>query len=158
MYVIALNEIQPGLFTNLLGSVWAVVAKMVLKQDERKLCVLAMAKLMAHDQVRQNPQLLGVCCSGLVNLLGLVPTTQAAIAEDESEDEVQLANGGAGLDFEVAFSKLKNTDLPGATAGLAPDIPDLASAAKALLRPLQPVIMQLAQANIELQPLALFVQ
>jgi len=158
MYVTALNEIQPGLFTNILGSVWALVAKMALKLDERKVCVIAMAKLMVHDQVRQNPQLLGVCCCGLVNLLGLVPTTQAVTAEEESEDEVPLVNGGAGLDFEVSFSKLKNTDLPGTAAGLAPDIPDLGSAAKVVLQPLQPAIVQLAQANVELQPLAIFVQ
>jgi len=158
MYVNALNEIQPGLFTNILSTVWAQVVKMGLKLDERKLCSIAMAKLMAHDQVRQNPQLLGVCCSGLVSLLGLGPSTQVAVAEEESDDDVPPANGGAGQDFEVSFSKLKNTDLPGAAAGLAPDIPDLASAAKTLLRPLQPAIVQLAQANGELQPLALFVQ
>jgi len=153
-----LNEIQPGLLGNLLGSVWLQVMKMSLCLDERKVCTLAVAKLMAQDEIRQNAQLLGSCCAGLVCLLALTPSTSAALVPEADDDEDQLIDGGAGLDFEVSFSKLRNTDLPGATAGLAPDVPDLHVAAKAMLTPLMPTIQQLAQASAELQPLAVFVQ
>mmetsp|Transcript_55561 Transcript_55561/g.157796 ORF Transcript_55561/g.157796 Transcript_55561/m.157796 type:complete len:967 (-) Transcript_55561:328-3228(-) len=154
----ALTEIQAGLLSNLLSSIWPMVMKMPLRLDERKVCTLALGRLMAQDEVRQNPQLLNSCCSFLVTLLGLTPSTTVTATEDGSDDEAPPADGGAGLDFEVSFNKLRNTDLPGAGAGLAPDIPDLPGAAKALLRPQLQAIGQLTQANAELQPLAIFLQ
>lgn len=158
LFPAALGEIQAGLLTGLLGSVWPTVTKMTLRLDERKVCTLALAKLMAHDEVRQNAQLMTGCCVSLVGLLGLVQSQSTPILEDGSDDEAPPVDGGAGLDYEVAFSKLRNTDLPGAAAGLAPDVPDLRGAAKALLRPQLAAVTQLAQANAELQPLALFLQ
>jgi len=152
-----LNEIQPGLLVNLLQGVWPPVLKMPLKLDERKVAVLAIAKFLAQDDVRSNPQVMNHMCVGLVSLLGLLPSASVA-TEDASDDEGQPADGGAGLDFEVSFSKLRNTDLPGASAGLAPDVPDLPSAAKNVLRPHLQAIGQLLQQNQELQPLALFLQ
>lgn len=151
------NEVQPGLMANLLSGVWLVVLKMSLRLDERKVCTLALCKIMMADEVRQNPQALGGCCVALVTLLGLTPSTTTAVAEAESDDELPI-DGGAGQDFEVSFSKLKNTDLPGAAAGLAPDVPDLPSAAKVMLQPHTPAIVQLAQSQQELQFLARFVQ
>eukprot|EP00446_Apocalathium_sp_SHHI-4_P008304 CAMPEP_0177163592 /NCGR_PEP_ID=MMETSP0367-20130122/6494_1 /TAXON_ID=447022 ORGANISM="Scrippsiella hangoei-like, Strain SHHI-4" /NCGR_SAMPLE_ID=MMETSP0367 /ASSEMBLY_ACC=CAM_ASM_000362 /LENGTH=1049 /DNA_ID=CAMNT_0018609427 /DNA_START=1 /DNA_END=3147 /DNA_ORIENTATION=+ len=152
----AMNEIQAGLLLNILGSVWMTVLKMSLKLDERKVCTLGLAKLMALDEVKQNPQLLNSCCVSLVALLNLLPAT-GKVEEEGSDDDAPLADMGAGLEFEVSFSKLRNTDLPGAQSGLAPDVPDLHAAAKAVLKPnFGPAVMQLAQANAELQPLANF--
>lgn len=154
-----LNEIQPGLLTNMLANVWMPSLKVSLRLDERKVCTLALAKLMLLDEVRQNAQLVSACCSALILLLGLTPSVTAAIAEEASDDEAVPANGGAGLEYEVSFSKLRNADLPGAQAGLAPDVPDLHGAAKALLRPrLGAAVAQLAQVQAELYPLALFLQ
>jgi len=154
-----LNEIQPGLLSNILANVWVPVLKMSLKLDERKVCAMGMSKLLALDEVKQNPQLLSSCCVGLVNVLGLLPSAGSTLGEEASDDELGPPDGGAGLECEAAFSKLRNTDLPGAQGGLAPDIPDLHGAAKALLKPqLGPVIMQLVQANQELQPLGVFLQ
>merc|ERR1719436_1534054 len=125
---------------------------MSLKLDERKICAVALAKLMAHDEVRQNQQLFSQCCAGLVTLLGLTPTSTAAVAEEAgSDDEQPAADGGAGQEYEVSFNKLRNTDLPGAAAGLAPDVPDLHAAARQLLQPQGAAIGQLCQANPELQ-------
>merc|ERR1712113_1019271 len=118
-----LNEIQPGLLVNLLTGVWPPVMKMPLKLDERKVCVLALAKFMAQDDVRQNPQVMNGCGISLVSLLGLLPSANVAVTDDASDDEALPADGGAGLDFEVSFSKLRNTNLPGSAAGLAPDVP-----------------------------------
>jgi len=151
------NEIQPGLMLNLLSGTWLTVLKMSLRLDERKVCCLALAKIMTADEVRQNPQALAGCCTALVALLGLTPSSSAAVAEAESDDELPV-DGGAGQDFEVSFSKLKNTDLPGAGAGLAPDVPDLLVAAKAVLQPHAQAILQLAHSQQELQPLARFLQ
>lgn len=154
-----LNEIQPGLLTNLLANVWPLVLKMSLRLDERKVCSMGLAKVMALDEVKQNPQVLSACCLGLVQVLGLLPSAAAAVADEASEDEALPADGGAGLEYEVSFSKLRNTDLPGSAGGLAPDVPDLHGAAKAVLKPqFASVVMQLAQANAELQPLAVFLQ
>eukprot|EP00929_Paragymnodinium_shiwhaense_P111726 TRINITY_DN80014_c0_g1_i1.p1 TRINITY_DN80014_c0_g1~~TRINITY_DN80014_c0_g1_i1.p1 ORF type:complete len:959 (+),score=227.64 TRINITY_DN80014_c0_g1_i1:109-2985(+) len=152
----ALNEIQPGLMVNLLGSVWLQACKMTLKLDERKVCTLALCRLLCCDEVKNNAQVANGCCAALISLLGLLPSNSAAV-EEGSDDEAPV-DGGAGLDYEVSFAKLKNVDLPGAAAGLAPDIPDLHAAAKTLLRPYAPGILALAQANMELQPLAQFVQ
>jgi len=154
--VTVLNEMQPGLMINLLSGVWLTVLKMALQLDERKVCTLALVKIMMADEVRQNPQALGGCAVAIVSLLGLTPSTTAAVAEQESDDE--LPDGGAGQEFEVSFSKLRNTDLPGAAAGLAPDVPDLHIAAKAMLQPHAQTMVQLAQNAPELQPLARFLQ
>ncbi|CAE8606508.1 unnamed protein product, partial [Polarella glacialis] len=155
----AFNEIQAGLLANLLTSVWTPVLKMPLRLDERKVCVMALVKLLSLDELRQNVQLVGGLCVGLVNLLSLGASSTASLVEEGSDDEGQPGNGGAGQEFEVSFNKLRNTDLPGASAGLAPDVPDLHAAAKASLKPLLGgVVMQLAQASPELQPLAIFLQ
>jgi exportin-2 (importin alpha re-exporter) len=152
-----LNEIQPGLLSNLLANVWMPVLKMSLKLDERKVCAMGMGKLMALDEVKQNPQLFVGCCAALVNVLGLNPSSGTAVVEEGSDDELAPPDGGAGLECEASFSKLRNTDLPGAQGGLAPDIPDLHAAAKALMKPqFGQAVLQLAQGNPELQPLATF--
>jgi hypothetical protein len=108
------------------------------------------------DEVRKNPQAVAGCGSALISLLGLLPSTTAGVTE-ESDDELPV-DGGAGLEYEVSFNKLRNTDLPGAMAGLAPDVPDLPAAAKQVLLPQAAVINQLAQSQPELQPLARFLQ
>jgi len=151
------NEIQPGLLLNLLSGIWLAVLKMSLRLDERKVCTLALVKIMLSDEVRSNPQALAGCSVALVSLLGLLPSTAVTVAQEESEDELPV-DGGAGQEFEVSFSKLKNTDLPGAGAGLAPDVPDLCVAAKAVLQPHAQAILQLAQSQGELQPLVRFLQ
>jgi exportin-2 (importin alpha re-exporter) len=159
LFTAAVQEIQPGLLGSILTGVWIPVLEMSMKLDERKVVVLGMGKLLAScDELRQNAQLVAKCCAGLVKVLGLTPTSSSIVAEESDDDEQQcLPNGGAGVDFEVSFSKLRNTDLPGAAAGLAPDVPDLASAAKALLAPvLREPCRQLAQADANLQPLASF--
>jgi len=153
-----LSEIQAGLLSSLLGGVWLTVTKMTLRLDERKVCTLALAKLMAQEEVKRNPQLLTGCCAGLISLMGLVQPQSTAAVEDGSDDEAPPVDGGAGQDFEVSFAKLRNTDLPGAGAGLAPDVPDLRAAAKALLQPQLQVILPLAQATADLQPLVVFIQ
>lgn len=152
-----MNEIQPGLLINLLSNIWLTVLKMSLRLDERKVCTVALVKIMSVDQVRQNPQAMTGCCGGLVALLGLTPSSTAAIVEAESEDELPV-DGGAGQEYEVSFSKLKNTDLPGSAAGLAPDVPDLHAAAKALLQPMAQGVLQLAQSQQDLLPLGRFLQ
>lgn len=155
----ALEEIQPGLLTNLVVSVWTPVLKMSLRLDERKVCAMGVTKLIAIDQIRQNPQALTGCCTGLVHLLGLMPSATAVGDAELSEEEAPVKDGGAGLEYEVSFSKLRNTDVPGAASGLAPDIPDLHSAVKAVLRPgFSAPVAQLAQTCPELQPLAIFLQ
>jgi exportin-2 (importin alpha re-exporter) len=151
-----LNSIQAGLLVNLLSSIWLNVLKTSLRLDERKVCTLAMAKIMMVDEVRKNPQAVAGCGSALISLLGLLPSTTAGVTE-ESDDELPV-DGGAGLEYEVSFNKLRNTDLPGAMAGLAPDVPDLPAAAKQVLLPQAAVINQLAQSQPELQPLARFLQ
>merc|ERR1712217_738008 len=143
------NEIQAGLLSSLLTGVWFPALKMMLRLDERKICALTLAKLIAADEVRQNVQLFSGCCSCLVTLLGLGPSAVLPTVEEGSDDEPALGNNGAGVEYEVTFNKLQNTDLPGAAAGLAPDVPDLHSAAKALLAPQRQNIAQLAQGNIE---------
>jgi len=153
-----LNEIQPGLLGNILANVWLPVLKMSLKLDERKVCAVALARLMVLDDVRGNAQLLLGCCGGLVHVLGLQPSAGTTLAEEASDEEA-LPDGGAGLEYEAAFSKLRNTDLPGAQSGLAPDIPDLPGAVKALLKPqFSAVAAQMAQTNPDVQPLAAFLQ
>lgn len=153
-----LDEIQIGLLSNLLKGVWFQASKMQLRLDERKVCALAMCRIMSLPSVSADPQTLAGCCAALVTLLGLTPAATARVAEEASDDEAPPVDGGAGLEYEVSFSKLRNTDLPGAAAGLAPDVPDLLSAAKALLLPMRQVVMQLALSAPELQPLGAFVQ
>merc|ERR1719347_2039252 len=53
-----LNEVQQGLLVNLITGVWGPVLQMTLRLDERKVCIMAIAKLVGIDEVRQNPQLL----------------------------------------------------------------------------------------------------
>eukprot|EP00933_Yihiella_yeosuensis_P027476 TRINITY_DN21379_c0_g1_i1.p1 TRINITY_DN21379_c0_g1~~TRINITY_DN21379_c0_g1_i1.p1 ORF type:complete len:966 (+),score=204.50 TRINITY_DN21379_c0_g1_i1:60-2957(+) len=155
----ALNEIQAGLLVNLLSSKWIPVLKMQLKLDERKVCAMALAKIFLLDEVKQNAQVLAGCCTALVQLLGLNPNNATAIVEEGSDDDAPLENVAAGQEFEVSFSRLRNTDLPGAAAGLAPDVPDLHAAAKASLRPvLGGVMVQLVQGCPELTPLGVFLQ
>eukprot|EP00932_Pfiesteria_piscicida_P011144 SRR837773.22254.p1 GENE.SRR837773.22254~~SRR837773.22254.p1 ORF type:complete len:415 (-),score=158.62 SRR837773.22254:23-1204(-) len=156
----ALNEIQAGLLTNILSNVWLTVIKMSLRLDERKVCVMALSKLMALDEVRQSAQLTAGLCAGLVSLLALEPSAGSRLVEEPSDDEAAVpADMGAGLEFEASFAKLRNTDLPGAQSGLAPDVPDLHAAAKAVLQPsFGAAIVQLAQANPAVQPLAAFLQ
>ncbi|CAK9060216.1 unnamed protein product [Durusdinium trenchii] len=158
--VIALfDSIQAGLLSNLLLNVWPPVLKMPLRTDERKVCVMALAKLFSVEELRQNTQLVGACSLSLVHLLGLASCCKSKqnLNGDEGSDE-ELENG-AGQEYEVSFNKLQNTDLPGAAAGMAPDVPDLLCAAKASLKPvLGPVVLPLAQATAELQPLAAFLQ
>ncbi|OLP76502.1 Exportin-2 [Symbiodinium microadriaticum] len=154
------NEIQAGLLSNLVLNVWPPVLKMPLKTDERKVCVMAVARLLSLDEMRQNTQLVGACAVGLVHLLGLSSSNnKSKLNGDEGSDDEFLENGGAGQEYEVSFNKLQNTDLPGAAAGLAPDVPELQSAAKAALKPvLGAAAVQLASASAELQPLAVFLQ
>eukprot|EP00928_Gymnodinium_smaydae_P076155 TRINITY_DN5913_c0_g3_i1.p1 TRINITY_DN5913_c0_g3~~TRINITY_DN5913_c0_g3_i1.p1 ORF type:complete len:1066 (+),score=253.50 TRINITY_DN5913_c0_g3_i1:716-3913(+) len=152
------REIQPGLLINLLNGIWFPVCKMQLRIDERKVCALALCRLIALDEVRGNPQAVAGCCASLVTLLGLNPATAAALAPEPASDDEAPVNGGAGLEYEVSFNRLKNTDLPGAAAGLAPDIPDLPSAAKALLAPHRQAIQQMAREVEAVQPLGAFVQ
>ncbi|CAK0906636.1 unnamed protein product [Prorocentrum cordatum] len=154
-----LGEIQAGLLGNLLSTVWLPALKMSLRLDERKVCAMGLLKLTGVPEVSQNPQLLSGCYSAFVALLGLNSATTAKdAAEDGSDNEGAPADGGAGLDYEVSFNKLRNTDLPGAAAGLAPDVPDLHGAVRAALQAQRPALAQLAQASAELQPLAAFVQ
>ncbi|CAJ1339396.1 unnamed protein product [Effrenium voratum] len=149
--VIALfSEIQAGLLSNLLQNVWPPVLKMPLRTDERKVCVMALVKLFAIEELRQNQQLVGACSLGLIHLLGLASNSKPKLNGDEGSDEEPLENG-AGQEYEVSFSKLQNTDLPGAAAGLAPDVPDLHTAAKALKPTLGPAVLQLASTTAELQ-------
>jgi len=155
--VTVLNEMQPGLMWNLLSGVWFTVLKMSLRLDERKVCTLALVKIMTADEVRTNPQALAGCAAALVALLGLAPSSTTAMPDQESDDELPV-DGGAGQEYEVSFAKLANTDLPGAAAGLAPDVPDLAVAAKAVLQPHTQAILQLAQSHKELQALGRFLQ
>ncbi|CAJ1447658.1 unnamed protein product [Effrenium voratum] len=156
--VIALfSEIQAGLLSNLLQNVWPPVLKMPLRTDERKVCVMALVKLFAIEELRQNQQLVGACSLGLIHLLGLASNSKPKLNGDEGSDEEPLENG-AGQEYEVSFSKLQNTDLPGAAAGLAPDVPNLHTAAKALKPTLGPAVLQLASTTAELQPLAIFLQ
>mmetsp|Transcript_114882 Transcript_114882/g.199027 ORF Transcript_114882/g.199027 Transcript_114882/m.199027 type:complete len:964 (+) Transcript_114882:72-2963(+) len=152
-----LSEIQAGLLMGLLAQKWLPAMKMSLRLDERKVCTLALVKLMMCDELRSNPEALAGCCDSLVALLSLNPSTKTkgAFAEEE-EDE--LPDGGAGLEYEVSFNKLRNTDLPNAAAGLAPDVPDLNTAAKTALAPQRQAVIQLAQGNPALQPLAMFLQ
>lgn len=158
-FAATITEIQAGLLSQLLSAIWVPVLKMPLKLDERKVCTAAIAKLFAVDEVRTNAQVANGLCMALITLLGLQPSTTTAVAEEGSDDEAQPADGGAGLEYEVSFNKLRSTDLPGAAAGLAPDVPDIHAAAKAGLRPvLAGVLLQLAQANPELQVLAHFLQ
>jgi len=159
--VIALfNEIQAGLLSNLVLNVWPPVLQMPLKTDERKVCTMAVAKLLSMEEMRQNTQLVGACSLGLVHLLGLSSSnTKSKMNGDDGSDDEPVENGGAGQEYEVSFNKLQNTDLPGAAAGLAPDVPELQSAAKAALKPvLGGAVMQLASASADLQPLAVFLQ
>merc|ERR1712178_126907 len=107
---------------------------MQLRLDERKVCAMALCRIICLDEVRNNQQAFGGCCACLVSLLGLTPSVTAQ-EEPASDEELPLVDGGAGLDYEVSFSKLRNTDLPGAAAGLAPDVVDLHAAAKQLLTP-----------------------
>jgi hypothetical protein len=88
----------------------------------------------------------------------LTQSATSSLPDDPSDDEAPLVDGGAGLDYEVSYSKLKNTDLPGSAAGLAPDIPDLPVAVKALLAPHRQAIAQVVQTSTELQPLGPFLQ
>jgi len=155
---VVLNELQPGMLVNLLNSLWFQVCKMSLKLDERKVCAVGVCRLMSLGEVTSNPTVLQGCCVSLVSLLGLTQSTTVKVVEEGSDDEVPLVNGGAGQDFEVSFNKLRNTDLPGAAAGLAPDIPDLVNAVKTLLLPHRQVIIQVAQSCADAQPLAVFVQ
>jgi exportin-2 (importin alpha re-exporter) len=150
------NAIQPGLLLNLLSNVWLTVMKMSLRLDERKVCSLGLAKIMMVEDVRQNAQALASCGIALVSTLGLTPASTQTVAE-ESDDDLPV-DGGAGLEYEVSFSKLKNTDLPGAAAGLAPDVPDLQSAAKVMLQPSAASLLQLAHSQQELQPLVQFLR
>merc|ERR1712060_426338 len=91
-----LNEIQPGLLINLLGNVWGVVLKMTLRLDERKVCTMGLLKIMALDDVRQNPQVLNSCCLGLISLLCLTPSANGAVDEEEEDDgPAPPADGGA---------------------------------------------------------------
>lgn len=153
----ALNEIQAGLLGNLLGSKWLPVLKMPLRLDERKVCVMALAKLLVLDEIKQNAQLLVQCCGAIISLLGLNPNSAVAVVEEGSDDEEPT--NGMGQEYEVSFNKLRNTDLPGAAAGLAPDVPDIHNTAKAALKPLLgPVIMQLVPNCPDLQLLAVFLQ
>merc|ERR1712087_1042651 len=152
-------EIQAGLLATLLSNVWLPALKMALRFDERKVCAMGIVKLMGVAEIAQNPQLMSGCFSALVTLLGLMSSTSVKhSAEDGSDDEGGPADGGAGLDYEVSFNKLRNTDLPGAAAGLAPDVVDLPNAVKAALQPQRGVLTQLAQAHAELQPLLVFLQ
>jgi len=151
-----LNEIQAGLAVQLLSHVWLPLLPSCNKLDERKVCTVGLAKFMAIDEIRQNPVVFGDCCVALVSLCGLLPTSGQSLEEDTDDEAPE--NGGAGLEFEVTFSRLRNTDLPGAAAGLAPDIPNLHAAAQTLLRPMMPAVLQLAQTRAELQPLAALLQ
>jgi len=157
-FIALLNAIQAGMFQNLLNGIWTPVMRMQLRLDDRKICALGLAKLMQCDDIRQNPQSLLACSQGLISLLGLLPSAGASMVEEGSDDEAAPADGGAGLDYEVSFNKLKNTDLPGASNGHAPEVPDMHVAVKALVQPLLPSIGQLAQSSPDLQPLALFLQ
>jgi len=152
------NEIQAGLLSSLLTGIWFPALKMMLRLDERKVCAITLAKLIAADEIRQNVQLFSGCCSCLVTLLGLGPSAVLPTVEEGSDDEPAAGNNGAGVEYEINFNKLQNTDLPGAGAGLAPDVPELHSAAKTLLVPQRQNIAQLAQGNMELQPLLAFLQ
>ncbi|CAE7659585.1 cse1l [Symbiodinium pilosum] len=130
------NEIQAGLLSNLMLNIWPPVLKMPLRTDERKVCVMAVAKLLSLDELRQNTQLVATCAVGIVHLLGLSSSNnKSKLNGDDGSDDEPLENGGAGQEYEVSFNKLQNTDLPGAAAGLAPDVPELQSAAKAALKP-----------------------
>lgn len=131
---------------------------MALHLDERKVCTLGLAKLMAQDEVRQNQAIFSGCCESLVGLLGLQSSATATVRAEASDDEAPLENGGAGLEYEISFNKLQNTDLPGAAAGLAPDVQDLPAAVKPLLQPHLPAIMQIIQVKPEFQALVGFLQ
>lgn len=152
-----LREIQPGLLANLVTHVWVPCLKMQMTFDERKVCTAGLTKIMSDEEVRQNPAVLNACCVSLISLLGLSPSTNARVDEEGTDDEA-AADGGAGLDYEVSFSRLRNTDLPGGTGGLAADIPDLHASCKQLLLPFAQVIVQLCTANPELEPLARFLR
>lgn len=152
-FATVLNEIQSGMIPALLTQIWLPIFKTSLKHDERKVCTLGLMKLMSHDSIKQNGELLSGCYSSIVSMLGLGPSTALSVVEEPSDCED--THDGA---FEVSFNKLRNTDLPNLSASLAPDIPDLHAAAKAGLSPMKPNIMQLAQAHSELNPLLLFLQ
>mmetsp|Transcript_81971 Transcript_81971/g.171553 ORF Transcript_81971/g.171553 Transcript_81971/m.171553 type:complete len:967 (+) Transcript_81971:128-3028(+) len=153
-----LQEIQVGLLGNLVAGIWPGVLKMSLRLDERKICFMGTAKLMALDDVKQNVQVFSGLCVSLISLLSLLPCAGTKVTDDASDDELEDTSGAAGQDFEVSFAKLKNTDLPGAQHGLAPDVPDLHQAAMTVLKQnFAPLVDRLAQGNPEIQPLAAFI-
>merc|ERR1719343_412524 len=113
---------------------------------------MALIKLMALDEVKQNTQLLTTCCSALIKLLGLEPSAGAAFSPDGSDDEHAPQTV---MEYEATYSKLQSTDLPGSKGGLSPDIPDLHQAAQAVLKPqFGQAVRHLAQGNASLSVLA----
>jgi exportin-2 (importin alpha re-exporter) len=142
------EEIQAGLFMQMFPQVWLPSLGLPsMKMDERKVCTLALARLMHHEVIGSNPEVFGRCCMNLIQLLGLLPSTAVGM-EDNSDDE---HHDCMALEYEATFSKLRNTDLPGCGGGLAPDIPgDAHEPAHALLKPLSSKIAGLASGNSEL--------
>merc|ERR1711920_453509 len=83
-----LQEVQPGLLVNLMRNIWLPALKASLRLDERKICALALAKLLALDELKQQADVLNGCCSALIVLLGLLPSESAAVADEAPDDEV----------------------------------------------------------------------
>lgn len=152
-----LGQVQAGLLPGLMTSVWLPALSMALTLDERKICSLALSKLMACSEVQGNAQLFTACCKALTNLLNLVPSATAPVAEGSDEENTPPGTG-AGQEYEVSFSKLKNTDLPGGAAGMAPEVADQHAAVKALVLPHGQAIAQCVATAPDLQPLVTFLQ
>merc|ERR1712137_833663 len=98
----ALDAVQAGLLTQLFGSVWLPSLKLPsLRHDERKVCAVALAKLMSQPPIAQNAELLGASCVAMVSVLGL----SSDRPEKEESEEEALPDGGAGREYEVSFNK-----------------------------------------------------
>jgi exportin-2 (importin alpha re-exporter) len=93
----SLNGLQNGLF-NMFSSLWIKDIPSISGVKPRKLCALAIIKLLCETQSMVSQNNLELCYQYLFSLMKLLELPEEATVEDDDEDYTQ--------EYQVKFSKL----------------------------------------------------
>eukprot|EP00922_Rhytidocystis_sp_ex-Travisia-forbesii_P029116 GHVS01042629.1.p1 GENE.GHVS01042629.1~~GHVS01042629.1.p1 ORF type:complete len:1192 (-),score=229.84 GHVS01042629.1:370-3885(-) len=141
----ALESIQSGLTSNVLGFVVVPAATKVHSNHEKKLMIIALSKLIAA--VSQDEDLLLKVLDALSKLVCYVPQieTERPSTTAQAEEPEEEANVAFGRDFDVSYAKLAVAEV--VARDMMEEVTDVKGVVRESLRPVMKLLEKAAAAG-----------
>eukprot|EP00922_Rhytidocystis_sp_ex-Travisia-forbesii_P029117 GHVS01042630.1.p1 GENE.GHVS01042630.1~~GHVS01042630.1.p1 ORF type:complete len:1199 (-),score=206.97 GHVS01042630.1:370-3906(-) len=141
----ALESIQAGLTSNVLGFVVVPAATKVQSNHEKKLMIIALSKLVAA--VSQDEDLLLKVLDALSKLVCYVPQieTERPSTTAQAEEPEEEANVAFGRDFDVSYAKLAVAEV--VARDMMEEVTDVKGVVRESLRPVMKLLEKAAAAG-----------